>query len=86
MCRNMKEISPEETNIEGQWLSSDNGINVDEVCKRIEWLTSEVLEKIGVDASGWETLYQDPKDGRKWVLYYPHSGLHGGGPPALKVV
>jgi hypothetical protein len=82
----MKEISAEETSIIGQWISSEEGIIIDDACKRIEWLISEVLEKTGVDASSWETLYRDPKDDRKWVLYYPQSEMHGGGPPSLKVV
>lgn len=82
----MKEILPEETIIEGQWQSNGKEIIVDDVCKRIEWLISEVLEEIGVDTSGWKTLYQDPKDNRKWVLYFPQSEMHGGGPPALMVV
>ncbi|UFH59579.1 Imm27 family immunity protein [Sulfurovum mangrovi] len=82
----MKEILSEETIIEGQWQSNGKEIIVDDVCKRIEWLISEVLEEIGVDTSGWKTLYQDPKDNRKWVLYFPQSEIHGGGPPALMVV
>jgi len=78
----MKEILPEETIIEGQWQYNGKEIIVDDVCKRIEWLISEVLEEIGVDTSGWKTLYQDPKDNRKWVLYFPQSEIHGGGPPS----
>jgi len=82
----MKEILPEEIIIEGQWQSNGNEIIADDVCKRIEWLISEVLEEIGVDATGWKTLYQDPKDDRKWVLYYTQSETYGGGPPTLKVI
>ena len=81
-----KVIAPDETLIEGQWLFNGKEVNADEACERIKWLTSDVLEKVGVDESGWETLYKDLKDKRKWVLYYPQSEMHGGGPPALKVV
>jgi hypothetical protein len=51
---------------------------------RIHELVRSHLSKLGCDASGWETLYVDPVDGRLWELTYPQSGLHGGGPPELR--
>jgi Immunity protein 27 len=82
----MKEISSDETIIEGQWLYDGKEVNGDEACERIKWLTSEVLERVCVDESGWETLYRDLKNNRQWLLYYPQSEIHGGGPPTLKVI
>ena len=82
----MNELSSNELLIEGKWISSGNKVTCDEACERIEWLVSEVLNKIGTDESGWETLFQDPKDKRFWVLFYPQSELHGGGPPSLRLI
>lgn len=81
----MKRISPDESIIEGQWVESGKNVVGDDACKRIEWLVSGILENKGADESGWETLYQDPKDKRFWILFYRHSERHGGGPPSLRV-
>ena len=56
----------------------------DRTSKRIEFLVQEYLQKLAINPDLWETLYQDPNDERLWVLYYPQSEMHGGGPPALK--
>ena len=82
----MNELSSNEILLEGKWISSGNKVTRDEVCKRIEWLVSEVLSKINADELGWETLFQDLKDKRFWVLFYPQSELHGGGPPSLRLI
>jgi hypothetical protein len=42
------------------------------------------LEKIEVDVVQWTTTYRDPRDGSEWLMDYPHSELHGGGPPRLR--
>jgi hypothetical protein len=42
------------------------------------------LEKIEVDVVEWTTTYRDPRDGSKWLMDYPHSELHAGGPPRLR--
>ena len=55
----------------------------DVACDRVHHLTDDYLIKIGKDWSGWETLYQDPRDGRYWERTYPRGEMHGGGPPAL---
>lgn len=80
----MKSISPSETEITGNWLISEGRVTADENCARIFDLTKEYLVELDRDSSGWDTLYRDPKDGRLWELIYPHSELHGGGPPLLR--
>lgn len=85
---------PDESDLLGQWLDIGSRIEGDAVTARIGWLTitvspelgregtAERLERLGA-AGGWELLYRDPRDGRLWELIYPHSELHGGGPPRL---
>jgi hypothetical protein len=80
------ELEPEETDLVGQWVASGNHIEADPVCARINRLVAESLERLGSDASGWNTLYRDPRDGRLWELTYPNSEMHGGGPPRLTVI
>ena len=79
-------IQPDEELIEGKWVPDANTHVADETCQRIEWLVSKVLKFIGTDESGWDTLYQDVSDGRYWLLCYPASELHGGGPPSLRAL
>lgn len=76
-------LKPEEARLEGHWEYIDNQAIPDATCNRIEKLITEHLRKIGVDDSGWDTLYLDPRDGRYWELIYLSSGMHGGGPPSL---
>ena len=82
----MKKISPDETVILGSTMSGGKMIVDREACLRINWLTSEALENVGVrkDSGGWERLYRDPVDGRYWHLTYPHGEMQGGGPPELR--
>jgi hypothetical protein len=82
----MKKLQPEETDLIGEWISSSDGVRGNEACDRIEWLISDVLRYVGVDekSGGWDKLYRDPDDGRYWLLTYPKSHMHGGGPPALR--
>ena len=82
----MKLIQPSEILIEGKWLSGGTTVSEDTNCHRINWLISNCLKEVGVDGSGWEKLYLDLSDGRLWVLCYPNSEMHGGGPPTLMVV
>ena len=81
-----EELQPDETDIVGQWLNTSGRIEGDSVCRRIEWLVSERLKRLGADASGWEVLYCDPRDGRLWELTYPTGEMHGGGPPRLTMI
>jgi hypothetical protein len=68
----------------GEWVAAEGGVVADETCQRIERLVEAVLERITADATGWDILFRDPADGRFWELYYPHSEMHGGGPPSLR--
>ncbi len=79
----MKTLSSNESLLEGEWIVKDDQITSNEACGRIEWLVSDILKLVRVDRSTWEKLYQDPKDKRYWLLYYPYSEMHGGGPPSL---
>ncbi len=36
--------------------------------------------------SGWETLFQEPSDGRYWERTYPHGDLRGGRPARLQLI
>src|SRR5690348_15682895 len=79
-------LRPEETDLVGQWLDTGTRIEGDAVCARIRRLIAEHLERIADSSGGWETLYRDPLDGRLWEQTYPHSEMHGGGPPRLTVI
>ncbi|MEK7854569.1 MAG: Imm27 family immunity protein [Acidobacteriota bacterium] len=78
-------IRADESEIVGSWVAVDRHVVGDDLCKRIELLTKEFLEEIGISGEGgaWETLYRDPQDGRFWVRIYPQGDMHGGGPASL---
>ncbi|WOH38228.1 Imm27 family immunity protein [Thalassotalea fonticola] len=78
-------LQPQEVSLTGSWLVSDGKVKGDDVCSRINWLVENHLQKIGPDKSGWDILFLDPIDNRYWVLFYPQSHLHGGGPKSLEV-
>jgi hypothetical protein len=80
----IKPIAPEETEISGGWMMTQDGVVVDGSCQRIHDLVKSHLVKLGHDSSGWDTLYRNAADGRLWELTYPHSEMHGGGPPQLR--
>jgi hypothetical protein len=79
-------VSPNETEIVGNWITVDGQVRADEACHRIGMLTEHSFEKLGADPTGWETLYRDPTDGRLWECVYPKSEMHGGGPPTIRVL
>ena len=58
-------------------------MTLDEVDRRIFWLVTRRLVPRGIVHSGWEQLFQDPRDGRYWELTFPEGSLHGGGPRLL---
>jgi hypothetical protein len=80
----MTKIEPSEAILTGKWITQDGKMIEDTTCKRIHDLTTSYLHKITHDASGWETLYRDPADGRFWEKTYPQSHMHGGGPLQLQ--
>jgi len=82
----MEGLFANETVLEGAWTSKDGRVIEDPVSLRIKWLIGNWLRRKATDATGWDTLYEDPHDGRLWELIYPHSEMHGGGPPLLRVV
>lgn len=53
---------------------------------RIDDLEKSELELVGSTDGGWARLYREKKDGRLWEHTYPHSEMHGGGPPRLAVI
>jgi hypothetical protein len=83
---NYQDLQPEEDRVVGTWLDLGGRIEGDFACDRIKWLISERLEQLGADATGWDTLWRDSRDGRFWELTYPQSGLYGGGPPKLALI
>jgi len=44
------------------------------------------LQKTFVDAENWLIEYVCPLTGKRWIMDYPHSELHGGGEPRLRIV
>lgn len=68
------------------WRLVDGRPEGNEGCRRIEELVRHGLREMARDSSGWDVLYLDPDDGRLWELTYPHSEMHGGGPPLLRVI
>ncbi len=77
------ELKSDEIQLVGRWYESAGRTVADTMCQRIDDLISGSLTKITSDSSGWDILYQDPKDERYWELTYPESQWHGGGPPQL---
>jgi hypothetical protein len=82
----MSPLQPNELRLEGQWLKVDAKVVADETARRIDELTSTELTKVASSEDGWDTLYVDTRDGRKWELTYPHKEWHGGGPATLTCV
>ena len=51
-----------------------------------EALIESHLRKVAVDRLGWEALDIDPDDEPLWEHTYPRGEMHGGAPPALRVI
>ncbi len=79
-------IEQTEVEIAGSWAMKDGKMVEDDACQRIRALVATELQQVAISKDGWEKLYQDTKDGRYWEWFYPQSELHGGGPPALRVI
>ncbi len=82
----MTKLQPNEQLLTGSWIAENGEVHDDAISERIKWLLADHLRKIAdsPQSGGWETLYQDPDDGRYWERTYPQSELHGGGPPRLR--
>ena len=78
-------LKHDETELVGKWVEANSEVHDDAVCERIEWLTFHQLKKIAISKQwgAWETLFQDPDDGRYWEQTYPQGQMHGGGPRSL---
>ena len=74
-----------EIDLVGKWISEGGKVGADTTCERIEWLIAHHLRQVAFSPQwgAWETLFQDPNDGRFWERTYPDSHMHGGGPPRL---
>ncbi|MCH7480809.1 MAG: hypothetical protein IIC79_05390 [Chloroflexi bacterium] len=46
--------------------------------------SSEHLQELNSDPISWETEFVCLKTGVLWIMDYPNSGRHGGGPPRLR--
>jgi hypothetical protein len=84
----MTKLEPNEVELTGNWVFENGRMRGDAACERIKWLVSHHLKKLAIskDYGAWETLYQDPEDGRYWEQTYPHGEMHGGGPPKLTML
>ena len=80
----MSDLLPNENELVGNWILEEGQTSADETCRRIEGLINGPLTELAKSECGWMTLYQDPTDGRYWEHIYPHSDMHGGGPPTLR--
>lgn len=79
-------LSSDETSLIGHWVLEKGKVIEDSVATRIQLLINNRLKKITTADLGWSNLFVDPQDNRFWELYYPHSEMHGGGPPALRLI
>ncbi len=77
-----------EVELVGKWVAVNNQVRGDETCERIQWLTAHHLRSVATSqpSGGWDTLFQDPDDGRFWERTYPQSEMQGGGPPRLSLL
>jgi hypothetical protein len=79
-------LQPNESDLKAEWILVEGKVVKDQVTERIDELVKKHLTKVKVDKNGWNSLFQDPSDGRYWELTYPCSEMHGGGPPRLSVI
>jgi hypothetical protein len=79
-------LQPEETELVGKWFVLNGQVRGDATYERVQWLAANHLRRLAIskEYGAWETLFQDPDDGRYWEQTYPEGYTHGGGPPALR--
>ena len=81
-------LEKHEKDLVGKWTVQGARVLADATCERIAWLVDNCLNRIAVNkqCGDWETLYQDPDDGRYWERTFPQGEMQGGGPPQLTVM
>lgn len=79
-------LRPDETELVGHWKHEGGKFLADDTSQKIVELVREWLKFVARTSDGWEQLLRYPLDGRFWELTYPTSEMHGGGPPALRVI
>lgn len=80
------DLKKDEQILVGRWLDRQGRVEKDEVATRIDFLTSNRLERIAASGDGWDVLFVDRNDGRFWELSHPDGASHGGGAPMLKAI
>jgi hypothetical protein len=81
-------LKPDEVELVGKWVRVNGQVRADETCERIQCLTTHHLRKVATSKQwgDWETLFEDPDDGRFWERTYPQGEMQGGGPPRLSIL
>lgn len=82
----MEPLKPSENDLTVKLIRVGNHFEGDATAERIQWLTSDILEKLAIADGGWATLFRDNNDGRYWERTYPQSAMHGGGSPRLTCI
>ena len=82
----MKLLQESESELIGGIEMIDGRPELDPASRRLAWLVENSLHHVADDASGWFSLFQDPRDGRYWERDFPNSGQAGGGAARLTVV
>ncbi len=79
-------IGPDENVICGGWQVVEGRVVPDAALMRIQEFVQNHLQKVADASGGWESLFQNPLDGRLWELFHPRSEMQGGGPEALRCI
>lgn len=51
-----------------------------------EAYANEHLRQVSVDNKTWEVVFECPETGKQWLMDYPESEQHGGGPSRLRAL
>lgn len=63
----MRKLDGDENNLEGDGVCQNGKVEADTTARHIGWLISNSLSLVA--SGGWEALYQDPNDGRYWIVF-----------------
>lgn len=77
-------LKSSETILVGAWVIQSGQVVADDVSKRIEYLTQNILKEVASSDDGWDLLYRNVDDSRYWELIHPDNDSHGAGAPTLK--